>query len=100
MPTITLSDLSLAEHGLTPRVAALKDAYFRAMSEICVERALLVTQASIDQGLFGKPRITCLDKAKLYRRVLEPLGYSCEVDLTHCKEARCNLVIIKKGKSS
>jgi hypothetical protein len=36
----------------------------------------------------------------LYRRVLEPLGYSCEVDLTHCKEARCNLVVIKKGKSS
>jgi pyruvate formate-lyase/glycerol dehydratase family glycyl radical enzyme len=71
MPTITLSDLSLAEHGLTPRVTALKDAYFRAMSEVCVERARLVTQASIDQGLFGKPRITGLDKAKLYRRVLE-----------------------------
>ena len=36
----------------------------------------------------------------LYRRVLEPLGYSCEVDLTHCKEARCDLVVIKKRKSS
>jgi formate C-acetyltransferase len=71
MPTITLSDLSLAEYGLSPRVVALKAAYFRAMPEVCVERASLVTQASRDQGLFGKPRITCLDKAKLYRRVLE-----------------------------
>ena len=71
MPTITLSDLSLAEHGLSPRVVELKNAYFRAIPEVCVERPLLVTQASVDQGLFGKPRITCLDKAKLYRRVLE-----------------------------
>jgi pyruvate formate-lyase/glycerol dehydratase family glycyl radical enzyme len=71
MPTITLSDLSLAEHGLSSRVVALKDAYFRAMPEVCVERPLLVTQASLDQGLFAKSRITCLEKAKLYRRVLE-----------------------------
>jgi pyruvate formate-lyase/glycerol dehydratase family glycyl radical enzyme len=71
MPPITLSDLSLAQHVLSPRVVALKDAYFRAMPEVCIERARLVTKASSDQGLFGKPRITCLDKARLYRHVLE-----------------------------
>ena len=71
MPTITLSDRSLRGHSLTPRVAACKDAYFRAVPEICTERALLVTQGSLAQGLFGKPRITCLDKARLYRYVLE-----------------------------
>jgi pyruvate formate-lyase/glycerol dehydratase family glycyl radical enzyme len=71
MPTITLSDLSLEKHGLSPRVATLKDAYFQAMPEVCVERARLVTQVSMEQGLFGKARITSLDKAKLYRRVLE-----------------------------
>jgi len=71
MPTITLSDLSLGKQGLSPRVAALKDNYFRAVPEVCVERARLVTEASVDLGLFGKSRITCLDKAKVYRRVLE-----------------------------
>ncbi len=71
MPAITLSDLSLKEHSLTPRVAACKDTYFRAVPEICTERALLVTQGSLAQGLLGKPRITCLDKARLYRYVLE-----------------------------
>jgi len=71
MPTITLSDLSLEEYGLSPRVTDLRNAYFRAMPEVCVERALLVTRASMDLGLFRKSRITCLDKAKVYRRVLE-----------------------------
>lgn len=32
----------------------------------------------------------------LYRRVLEPLGYSCEVDLSQCREARCSLVVLRK----
>jgi formate C-acetyltransferase len=74
MPTIpsrTLSDLSLKDHGLTPRVAALREAYFRAMPEICTERARLVTRRSIEQGLFAQSRIGGLEKAKLYRFVLE-----------------------------
>ena len=71
MPAITLPDPSLKEHALTTRVAVLKDAYFRAMPEICKERALLVTRGSLAQDLFGKERITSLDKARLYRRVLE-----------------------------
>jgi len=29
----------------------------------------------------------------LYRRVLEPLGYRCETDLSQCHEAQCRLVI-------
>lgn len=29
----------------------------------------------------------------LYRRVLEPLGYRYEVDLSRCKEARCSLTV-------
>ncbi|MEN6535313.1 MAG: hypothetical protein ABFD89_16735, partial [Bryobacteraceae bacterium] len=36
----------------------------------------------------------------LYRRVLERLGYSCETDLSHCKEARCNMVVIDRRRSS
>ncbi len=29
----------------------------------------------------------------LYRRVLEPLGYTYDIDLSHCDEARCALVV-------
>lgn len=32
----------------------------------------------------------------LYRRVLEPLGYDYEVDLTGCDEAACTLVVRKR----
>lgn len=71
MPTITLSDLSLKDYGLTPRVADLKDIYFRAVPEICTERSCLVTRFSLEDGLFDKERISVLDKARLYRKVLE-----------------------------
>ena len=71
MPTITLPDLSLKDYQLTPRVKALREAYFRAVPEICTERARRLTQGSLERGLLGKPRITCLEKAKLYRWMLE-----------------------------
>ncbi len=29
----------------------------------------------------------------LYRRVLEPLGYACECDLSECDQARCRLTV-------
>lgn len=31
----------------------------------------------------------------LYRRVLEPLGYSYDIDLSQCKEARCTVRIVR-----
>ena len=34
----------------------------------------------------------------LYRRVLEPLGYSYSLDLSTCKEARCSLVVLDKKR--
>jgi len=71
MPQITLSDLSLKDYNLTPRVSHLRDIYFRAMPEICIERPRLVTRYSLDHGLFGKERISILDKARAYRYVLE-----------------------------
>jgi len=68
---ITLSDISLKNYGLSQRVSHLKEAYFRALPEICVERPRLVTRFSVQNGLFEKNRITVLDKARLYRYVLE-----------------------------
>lgn len=32
----------------------------------------------------------------LYRRVLEPLGYECDLDMSHCDEARCVFRVRKK----
>ena len=32
----------------------------------------------------------------LYRRVLEPLGYECQIDMSDCHEARCSLTVRRK----
>ena len=34
----------------------------------------------------------------LYRRVLEPLGFECEADLSNCHEARCSLTMRRKAR--
>lgn len=64
-------DLSLKSCGLTEGVGKLRKAYFKAAPEICIERAKLVTKFSIENGLFERERITILDKARMYRKVLE-----------------------------
>ena len=71
MPTITLHDISLKDYELTPRVSHLRDAYFRALPEICIERPELITRFSVTNGLFTKERISILEKARGYRDVLE-----------------------------
>jgi pyruvate formate-lyase/glycerol dehydratase family glycyl radical enzyme len=64
-------DLSLQDYNLTPRADHLKDIYFRAMPEICIERPRLITRFSLDNGLFNQKKISILDKARMYRYVLE-----------------------------
>jgi formate C-acetyltransferase len=71
MGNVTLGDVSLQDYTRSFRVAGLRDAYFRAVPEICVERPRLVTEYSNDHKLFEKERISILDKARLYRFVLE-----------------------------
>jgi pyruvate formate-lyase/glycerol dehydratase family glycyl radical enzyme len=70
-PLTTLKDLSLKDYNLTPRVKDLREIYFRAMPEICTERPRLITEYSLAHDLFRKTRISILDKARLYRHVLE-----------------------------
>ncbi|MBI5250654.1 MAG: hypothetical protein HY912_14280 [Desulfomonile tiedjei] len=48
----------------------LKEAYFRAVPEVCVERSRLVTQFHRDLGLFDQNCISSLDKARVYRSIL------------------------------
>ena len=71
MRQVSLKDLALSDQKRSPRVEALREAYFRAGPEICCERPRLVTRYSRDKGLLGKPAISVLDKARLYRWVLE-----------------------------
>ncbi len=74
MPPNTLEvshDLSLKDTKLTDRVTNLREAYFEAAPQICTERPTLVTRFSIEDGLLDKEKITILDKAMMYRKVLE-----------------------------
>jgi formate C-acetyltransferase len=71
MPQVTLNDPSPKGCNLTPRVIHLKGIYFRAMPEICIERPQLITRFSLENGLFNQKRISILDKARMYRYVLE-----------------------------
>lgn len=36
----------------------------------------------------------------LYRRVLEPLGYTYDIDLSRCREAACSLVVRRKARGT
>jgi formate C-acetyltransferase len=71
MAEITLEDLSLRDYGLTPHVSDLKDVYFKAIPEVCVERPRLLTRYYLDHGLFENDRVSVLDKARAYRYILE-----------------------------
>ncbi|UCE19721.1 MAG: hypothetical protein JSV84_05085 [Gemmatimonadota bacterium] len=71
MSEITLDDLSLENVELTPRVLHLRKTYFKAVPEICIERSRLITAFSLQHDLFDHDRISTLDKARMYRFVLE-----------------------------
>ncbi len=71
MAQTMLNDLSLKGYNLTKRVSHLKDIYFRAMPEICIERPRLITRFSLKNDFFNQERISILDKARMYRYVLE-----------------------------
>lgn len=65
-----LEQLSEDSCKLTRRVELLRDAYFKAMPEVCAERPELVTEFYLENGLFNQDHISILDKARLYRYVL------------------------------
>ncbi len=71
MARITIGDISLERCKLSPELKRIKADYFRAAPEICVERPELVTHFSLEAGLFGKDKITILEKAMMYRKTLE-----------------------------
>ena len=71
MNAVTIRDLSLGEIGLPKPLEDLRNAYFQAAPEICTERPALITRRSREAGFFARDRITVLDKARLYKWVLE-----------------------------
>lgn len=68
---VTFADPSLSGYERSGRVERLRRAYFEACPEVCVERPRLVTQLHRELGLFESARISTLDKARVYRKVLE-----------------------------
>ena len=68
---VTLKDVSLKDYDLTDRVKDLKESYFRAVPEVCIERPRLITKYSLEYKLFERERISILDKAKIYHNVLK-----------------------------
>ena len=68
---IATQEVPLQEVKLAPALRALREAYFQAIPEVCVERPRLITKFSVEAGLFERERITALEKARLYRRVLQ-----------------------------
>lgn len=71
MSTPAVNSLSLQSVELDPQLKALRQVYFQAVPEVCPERPLLVTRFSQEAGLFERDRVTVLEKARLYRKVLE-----------------------------
>jgi hypothetical protein len=71
VPATLSSDRYFKEVELTPRVSRLKEVYFRALPEVCIERARLITKYSLANGHFQKGRLSILDKARMYKSVLE-----------------------------
>jgi formate C-acetyltransferase len=67
----TLTDIYLKTTNLTNRAAQLRKVYFQAMPEVCIERPELVTKYCRNNNLLGKERVSVLEKAKMYRYVLE-----------------------------
>lgn len=68
---VTLRDPSLSDYECSARVQRLRKAYFDACPEVCIERPKLVTELHDELWIFGKQRYTVLDKARVYRGVLE-----------------------------
>ncbi len=71
MSVQTADSLSLHNVELDPQLKALREVYFQTVPEVCSERPLLVTEFSREAGLFERDRVTVLEKARVYRRVLE-----------------------------
>lgn len=71
MSYIPIKDISLRGYELTSNVRKQREYYFHAIPEICTERPRLITAYCRKNGLFGRDKISVLDRARQYRYVLE-----------------------------
>lgn len=84
MSKVNLEDISLKHYGLTKRVSKLREIYFKAVPEICIERPRLITRFTLHNRLFDQNSISVLDKARTYRYALEHrlpiVNHNCAYD--------------------
>ena len=67
------------------------DGFFEIEMRHCPSMGRLLEEQHIEPY-----RSYCEHCDVLYRRVLEPLGYAFEIDLSRCHEARCNIKVKRK----
>ena len=70
---------------------------FRITMRLCPSKARLMELH--DQRQIEPYHDYCRHCDVLYRRVLEPLGYECEADLSECEEARCEIVVREASRA-
>ena len=70
MALVTIDDKSFKSCELSKELKRLRKDYFRAVPEICIERPKLLTQFSLEAGLFEQDKISILDKARVFRNIL------------------------------
>ena len=68
------------------------EGWFRITMHHCPSMGMLLAADHIEPY-----RKYCEHCDVLYRRVLEPLGYECRVDSTHCQEAKCSFTVRRKA---
>ena len=66
-----IPDLSKYDFPEGSPLMLLREAYFKAIPEVCIERPALVTKFHVESDLLNQERISTLDKARVYRKVLE-----------------------------
>jgi hypothetical protein len=69
--------------------------FFRIDMHYCPSMGRLIKEKHIEPYDFY-----CEHCDTLYRRVLEPLGFDYEIDLSKCKQAKCSIVVRKAEKSN
>ena len=97
----------VAEKGLE----GMHEYWTRTLTEEGGEHSMVLTDEEFRIEMRACPSVAVLRRNKhlkpypdycehctvLYRRVLEPLGYEYIYDLSHVDEARCKLIVRRKG---
>jgi hypothetical protein len=85
-------------HTLTEEAADFRMTLDEGMGTFEIEMRQCPSRGRLNESKHIEPyEHYCEHCDVLYRRVLEPLGFTYNIDLSTCKEARCKLTVEKKS---